>query len=55
MSKHLVDAYIVFFVIFHVQWNEKKEAKVFSSLERLPFFWKLCVFNNLLGLKKKLW
>ena len=24
MSKHLVDPYIVFLVIFHVQWNEKK-------------------------------
>ena len=53
MSKHLVDPYNVFFVIFHVRWNEKKEAKVFSSLERLPRFSQLCVLNNLLGPKKR--
>ena len=53
MSKHLVDPFIVFFVIFHVRWKEKKQAKVFSSLERLPCFWQLCVFNNLLDPKKR--
>ena len=52
MSKHIVDPFDAFCVIFHVQWNEKKEAKVFSSLERLPSFSQLCVFNNLLGPKK---
>ena len=52
MSKHFVDPYKVFLVIFHVQWNEKKEAKVFSSLEKLPSFSRLCVFNNLLRPQK---
>ena len=47
MSKHFVDTYKVFLVFYDVQWNEKKEAKVFSSLERLPSFSQLCVFNNL--------
>ena len=52
MSNYLVDPYKVFFVFFHVQWNEKKEAKVFSSLEKLPSFSRLCVFNNLLRPQK---
>ena len=53
MSKHLVDPDKLFLVIFHVRWNEKEEAKVFSSLERLPCFSQLCVLNNLLGPKKR--
>ena len=52
-SKHLVDHDKMFLVIFHVRWNEKKEAQVFSSLERLPCFSQLCVLNNLLGPKKR--
>ena len=55
LSKQLVDPDKLFRVIFHVRWKEKKEAKVFSSLERLPFFRNICVFNNVLGLKKMLW
>ena len=53
MSKHLVDSDKLFPVIFHVRWNEKKEAKVFSSLERLPCFSQHCVLNNLAGPKKR--
>ena len=30
----------------------EKKAKFFSSLGRLPFFSKICVFNNFLGPKK---
>ena len=48
MTKDLVDPYNLFLVNFHVRWNEKKEAKVFSPLERLPCFSQLCVFNKLL-------
>ena len=29
-----------------------KKAKNFSPFEFLPFFWTICVFNNLLGLEK---
>ena len=54
MSKQLVDPYIVFPVFFHVRWKEKKEVKVFSSLEKLPCFSQLCVFNTLLGPEKTL-
>ena len=54
MSKHFLDPYKVFLVIFRVQWNEKKEAKVFSSLERLPSFSQICVLNNLVRAKKTL-
>ena len=54
MSKQLVDPYIAFLVFFHIRWKEKKEAKVFSSLEKLPCFSQLCVFNNLLGPEKTL-
>ena len=32
----------------------KEQAKFFSSLGRLPFFSKICVFNNLSGPKKML-
>ena len=39
-----------------LDFTRKKDTKLFHSLERLPFFKKKkCDFNNLLGLKKRLW
>ena len=52
-QKYLVDPYNFFRDIFHVRYHEKKETKNFSSPENFPFFPKICVFNNLLSLKKR--
>ena len=50
MSEPLVDPQKLFPDICHVRWKEMRQ--IFSSLEGLPSSWKLCVFNNLLGLKR---
>ena len=47
-SKEPLHHYKVFFDILHVRLNEKKNAKLYFSLESLPIFSKLCVFNNLI-------
>ena len=39
------------FVICHVQYYERKRP-IFFALERLPFFSKICVSNNILSPKK---
>ena len=39
---------------FGILYSTKKIAKIFSSLERLPFFQKICVFNNLLSPKESM-
>ena len=51
-SEDQMDPYKFFPDFCLVQWYKKKKAKYFSSPGRLPFFSKICVFNNLSGPKK---
>ena len=51
-SKHLASPYKLSPDICHVRYHEKKISQNFSSLDRLPFFSKIFVFNNFLGPKE---
>ena len=53
-SEDQMDPYKLFPDFCLVQWYKKKKAIFFSSPGRLPFFSKICVFNNLSGPKKTL-
>ena len=52
VSEHLVDPYKLSLQIFHTRFCQKKQAKIFSSQEMLPFFSKICVYIKLLGPKE---
>ena len=53
-SEYLVDPFKLFSDFCHLRKYEKNLANFFSSLERLHFSSKFCVFNNLPGPEKKL-
>ena len=52
MPEYLLDPYFLTPEVVDARKYEEKEAKIFSSLESLPFAPKTCVFNNLLGPKE---
>ena len=52
LPEHLVDAYILFLEFCHTRKYEKKRPKPFFPLERLPFSSKICVLNNLVGVRE---
>ena len=48
VSEHLVDPYKLSRQVFYTRFCQKKQAKVFSSLESLPFLFKnLCLYQAL--------
>ena len=49
LLKDFLDPYNLFVDIHHVPYHGRKQAKIVSSLEMLPVFSKICVFNNLVG------
>ena len=53
LSEDQMDPYKLLPGFCLVQWYKKKKAKFFSSLGTLPFFSKICVFNNVSGPKKR--
>ena len=52
MPEDLLDPYNLSPEVGYTRKYEKKEAKIFSSLESLPFFPKASVFDNSLGPKE---
>ena len=53
LSKYLVRLYRLFPMLF--LFNEmRKKGQILFFTKKIAFFSKICVFNNLLGLKKML-
>ena len=56
LSKHLLDPYSSSREVCHTRFYAKKRHQIISFTGKIAFFLKKkCDFNNLLGLKKRLW
>ena len=53
IPKHLLDLYVVFLVIFHVRWNEKKVAKSLLFTGYIALFSTTLCFQHPLVFKKR--